>query len=164
MSLNLGQLQANARQAGWPESEIAKSAAIAMYESGGNPKVLNDGSRTHTTEHSVGLYQINTLAHHGYSIAQLQDPLTNAQIALQIWRGRPNYRDWVTSNGKYNNDYKGIASQSRAIYAAGGGQLVDTGNVQQIVDSGVAGSVSDSANVVFYIVAAGGLMLLLSKR
>lgn len=125
MSYSLAQIQSLLRQAGWPENQIVRAAAIVKYESGGNPNAINNGSAG-TNEHSVGLLQINTLAHHGYTIAQLEDPITNLQIALSIWRGRPNYADWYNSNRKYNNDYQGIASQSLAVYQGGGGGNVSS--------------------------------------
>lgn len=121
MSYNLAQLQNLSRQAGWPENQIAKVAAIEMYESSGDPNIVNNGSSTHTNEYSVGLLQINTLSHRDAgTIAQLQDPIYNLQYALRLWQGRPNWQDWYTSNNKYNQDYRGIASQSRAIYVQGG--------------------------------------------
>jgi hypothetical protein len=116
MTLSLAEIQNLNRQVGWPESEIIKSSAIAKYESGGKADALNDGSRTGTTEYSVGLYQINTLVHHGYSIQQLQDPFTNSSIALQLWRSSPSYADWYNSNLKYLRDYDGIATQARNVY------------------------------------------------
>ena len=119
MSLSLAQIQSLLRQVGWPEDQIAKAAAIAIYESGGKPGALNDGSRTGTNEYSVGLFQINTLAHQGYSLSQLQDPATNATIALQLWRARPSYGDWYNSNLKFQRDYQGVASQSNSIYGGG---------------------------------------------
>lgn len=114
--MNLAQIQSLLRQVGWPEDQIIKASAIAMYESNGNPAIVNDGSNTGTTEYSVGLFQINTLAHHGYTISQLKDPATNATIALQLWHNRPSYADWYLSNQKYNNDYQGIATQAARVY------------------------------------------------
>jgi|CXWL01.1.fsa_nt_gi hypothetical protein len=135
---NLSQIQSLLRQVGFPENQIAKAAAIVMYESGGNSDAINDGSSTNSVEYSVGLLQINTRAHKNYSVAQLKDPIINLTEALRIWRGRPNWQDWYNSNKKYNSNYKGIAAQSQAIYNAGGN------NVQVITSVQPSGSATIS--------------------
>lgn len=157
MRLSLAQLQSNARQAGFPESQIVKAAAIAKYESNGDPLIINSGIKGYNPEYSIGLYQINTLAHHGYTIEQLQNPLTNAQIALGLLQNRPNWGDWYLSNGKYNRDYLGIASQSRAIYDSGDNALstVDTISVD-------ATGEDESDNTALYILLGLGALILLS--
>lgn len=124
--MNLSELQNLNRQVGWPEDQIVKSSAIGIYESGGNPNAVNDGSRTGTNEYSVGLYQINTLAHHGYTIEQLKDPFLNSSIALQLWRARPNYADWYNSNLKYQRDYQGVATRAYQVYSQG--SITNQGN------------------------------------
>lgn len=163
-NLSLSQLQALFRAAGWPESQIAKGAAIAMYESNGNPKALNDGSSTNTNEYSVGLMQINTLAHRGYSIAQLQDPLTNLRIALGIWQGRPSWADWYNSNRKFNSNYLGIAAKSLALYSQGGGVVstVSVTPVSNAIDAGTHDILTDtgSNDKTIFIIAAVGLLAL----
>ena len=119
---NLTQLQALLRQVGFPENQIAKMSAIGIYESGGCTDIINPGIAGYNPEYSVGLFQINTLAHKEYSVAQLQNPIINAQMALKLWKARTNYGDWYLSNQKYNNDYQGIASQARSVYNGNGVQ------------------------------------------
>jgi hypothetical protein len=157
---NLAQLQALTRQAGFPESEIAKAAAIWMYESSGDPSAVNDGSSTNTVEYSVGLAQINTRAHKNYTVEQLKNPDINLKEALRIWRGRPNYADWFNSNKKYERDYRGIASQSRTIYANGGTSIITADQVPAILNN-PAGTKTEEG-VIFY--AGVGLLLLMLIR
>ena len=89
--MNAGQLQQILRQAGWPESLIVTMAAIGLAESSGNPTAHNPVP----PDDSYGLWQINMIgslgpkrrAQYGLSSnADLYDPLTNARIALDIYR------------------------------------------------------------------------------
>lgn len=66
--------------------------AIAQVESGLNPNAIGDNG------HSVGLYQLNDQGEGaGMSVAQRQDPLTNARVALArvgaVYRANPGL-DW----------------------------------------------------------------------
>lgn len=156
--MNLAQIQNLLRQVGFPEDQIIKASAICMYESGGNPNAINDGSRTGTREYSVGLFQINTLAHHGYTIEQLKDPFVNSQIALQLWRARPNYFDWYNSNLKYQRDYLGIATQARQVYSGNSGiTTVDTSTTNQ-----QGNDVNSDDNTGLYILLGFAALLLLT--
>jgi hypothetical protein len=85
-----------ANAAGFPNPELA--AAIAMAESGGKADSVARSSR----EHSVGLWQINVLAHKQYSPADLLDPETNARAAFSISHGGKDWRPWAAyTNGSY---------------------------------------------------------------
>lgn len=114
---SLLELQQLYRSVGFPENTIAKIAAIAMYESGGNPNAINDGSSTDTVEYSVGLLQINTRVHKKYSVNELKNPIINAQEALRIYKLQ-GWNAWYNSNIKYKNNYRNIASESRRVYTA----------------------------------------------
>lgn len=112
---NLAQLQQLSREAGWPEHLIAKAAAIWMYESSGNPKAHNPRG-----ENSWGLAQINLPFHPTMTVAKACDPLTALRYAYKLYKARPDWGDWYNSNKSYNANARGIAAQSRAIYAGGG--------------------------------------------
>lgn len=89
--LSRADLEALARGAGFPESEVAHAATIALRESGGNPRAVNDTRkgplpRGHRREFSKGLWQINVLAHPRYANVDLFDPARNARAAHDIWR------------------------------------------------------------------------------
>lgn len=115
MAYNLTQIQSLLRQAGWPENLIAKYAAIVMYESGGDPNQHNTRG-----EDSYGLLQIYYRYHTDFDRSRYNDPLYNLRYAYGVYQGEHDH-GWITSVGKYNRDYQGIASRSRAIYNAGGG-------------------------------------------
>lgn len=135
MLYTLAQLQDLLRQAGWPDVTIDTVdgpapliplfASFGLAESTGNPSAHNP-----TNEDSWGLWQINRRAHPQYSVAELMDPLTNAQVALQVyndqgtraWGVGPDWDGSYLSRGRYN--------ESLALYQQGQ-QSVGSSNVWQ---------------------------------
>lgn len=115
MAYSIAQLQQLLIQAGCPSDKVVILAAIGMAESSGNPNAVNNGTGTHSVEYSVGLWQINTLAHKNYSVAQLKDPRTNAQEAVRILRVQ-GLRAWgAYTDGRY------LKYMAASRLAAGGG-------------------------------------------
>lgn len=108
-NLSLAQLQELADQAGFPDPALA--AAVAMGESHGNPVALNDNP---PREHSIGLWQINTLAHRQFDPGSLTDPTYNATAAFQVYvaAGR-SWQPWGSyTDGSYRQFYTGPSSPS----------------------------------------------------
>jgi Lysozyme like domain len=110
---NYQQLQQLWVQAGGNPAAAALMAAIALSESGGNPRALNNNPAT--GDYSVGLWQINYFgnlapsrtARYG-TPSQLQaNPLLNAQAAVDLYAG-----------GKGLGNWSGDAAY--AAYASGG--------------------------------------------
>lgn len=136
---SLAELQSMLRAAGFPENSIVRMAAIGIYESGGNPNAINGGvwytnsrgQRVFSDEYSVGLYQINTKAHKNYSVADLKIPAINLAEALRIYQTQ-GLSAWKISNGKFNSDFQGKASQSQAIYNQIGGAPVVINSVNDL--------------------------------
>jgi len=92
-----------ATRAGFADPKLA--AAIAMAESGGVPGARVRSSR----EDSVGLWQINLLAHPSYDAEQMKDPEQNALAALDISRGGTDWRPWSAfKNGAYKRWKTGV--------------------------------------------------------
>ena len=92
------QLQQVLRQAGWPEDLVPVMSAIGMAESSGRTTAINNRPGR---GYSVGLWQINLLAHREYTAAQMQDPLANARAAFAIYR-REGLRAWGSyTDGRY---------------------------------------------------------------
>jgi hypothetical protein len=80
-----------ARDAGWDEDDAAHAAQLAMRESGGDPRAVNDTrGKVHpagvTDELSVGLWQINTLSSPQWSVEWLKAPKHNASAAYDLFR------------------------------------------------------------------------------
>jgi len=90
--LTKGELVRLARDVGFPDADFA--ASIAMRESGGDPMALNNNP---PREVSVGLWQINTLVHHKYSIEDLRDPKRNAEYAYEISKHGTDWSPWSTA-------------------------------------------------------------------
>lgn len=150
---SLAQLQSLSRQAGWPESLIAKAAAIWMYESNGNPNAHNGNG-----ENSWGLAQINLPYHPTMNAAKAQDPITALTYAYKLYRQRGNWEDWHNSNIKYNNNYKGIAAQSRSIYSGGSGDTPVTNSVVNSI-SGNAAGIGTKGIFIVALVGIGALLI-----
>jgi hypothetical protein len=133
---DLAQLQALLRQAGWPDIVIntmdgpapliPMMASIAQAESSGWSNAHNPSG-----EDSWGLLQVNRRAWPQYSAAQLQDPLTNLQIALQIyniqglraWGPSPDSPSRATDSSYLT---RGEYNRSLSIYYAGNSAAIDT--------------------------------------
>ena len=77
--------------AGGPASQANTAAAIALAESGGNPNAVN-----HNKDGSIdrGLWQINSV-HGALSTFGVQ---ANARAAVQLFKARHGFGDWVTYN------------------------------------------------------------------
>ena len=76
--------------AGGNPAKAAVAACIAQHESSGNPGVTSGNPDGGT---NVGLWQLDTPGGKGagYSVGQLQNPITNARVAIQ---GSSNGNDW----------------------------------------------------------------------
>lgn len=158
---NLSQLQSLSRQAGWPESLIAKAAAIWMYESGGNPNAHNPRG-----ENSWGLAQINLPFHPTMNAAKAQDPITALTYAYKLYRARPDWGDWYNSNKKYNANFQGIAAQSRAIYSNGGDSGTPVSNsIVNTVSANTTSAAGIGTRGIFIVALVGlGALLILGQR
>lgn len=129
-----------------------------MYESNGDPHAHNPNG-----ENSWGLAQINLPYHSTMTVATATNPITALTYAYKLYRARPDWGDWYNSNVKYNNNYQGIAAQSRAIYGNG---IQDTASVQpntidEVFDVGNIATVdvpdATNPNTVFAIQAGAVL-------
>jgi hypothetical protein len=81
-----------AASAGFRNSDLAVAVAIALAESGGDPRAVcvdANGSR------DEGLWQINSV--HGYPSSCTFDPSCSATVAYRLYLGRGHaFGDWVT--------------------------------------------------------------------
>lgn len=109
MSLTMAQVYAYARQAGFAPDTAIIATAIAMAESGDNPKARGDISlETSYWGPSVGLEQIRTVKSQtgkgtDRDIARLDDdPLANMIAAYNISDHGRDFTPWTTyTSGKY---------------------------------------------------------------
>lgn len=95
-SYTTGQLKSLWILAGGPPSAAAAAACIAMHESSGEPAVTSanpDGGV------NVGLWQLDTRGKGaGHTVAQLQNPLTNARLTVAATGGGRDWSAWATAS------------------------------------------------------------------
>jgi hypothetical protein len=85
-----------ATRAGFPNVQLA--VAIALAESGGVPQAVTRSSR----ENSIGLWQINLMAHPQYTEDDMKNPELNANAAFAISKGGNDWRPWSAyKNGAF---------------------------------------------------------------
>jgi len=108
--LTLAQLRTLAIAAGFPDPDVA--AAVAMAESGdgrtADPYAVRD-TRNRTDlppntqpEWSIGLWQINVLAHPSADPTRLNDPAYNATQAMIVSNNGTDWSHWTTyTHGTY---------------------------------------------------------------
>lgn len=96
-ALSKAELMRLATAAGFPDPNLA--AAVALAESGGNPRAIGVGPR----ERSIGLWQINLHAHKAYSEEALKIPEQNAAAAFAIYTSAGGkWTPWgAYTNGSY---------------------------------------------------------------
>ena len=91
---NTAQLKQLWQAAGGSAGSATNAACHAMQESSGRVSVTSsnpDGGI------NVGLWQLDTKGvGAGYSVAQLQDPMTNARITVAATRDGANWSQWAT--------------------------------------------------------------------
>jgi hypothetical protein len=136
-----------ARRAGFSGQALVTALAIADAESGFNPAAQN----LKYPDHSIGLWQINQLAHRGRygSDSALMNPLANARAAYAISGGGRNWGAWSTySSGAYKG-YLSVAQQlARSVTSSGrsisGGSSAPAAAGRSLSDSGLKSTLTGS--------------------
>ncbi len=111
-TLSADQIRQYASGAGFAGDDLNIAVAVALAESGGNPRAYNGVGR----DNSYGLWQINMIGSLGparrkqfglSSNDQLYDPATNARAAYAIKKGS-GWSAWTTyTSGKYKQHMSG---------------------------------------------------------
>ena len=102
--------------AGGSQATADTAAAIAQAESGGNPAaILNTAfpnlpgyhppAKGNLPEYSVGLWQVNLVAHPQYTAAAMLTPRLNAIAAVAISNGGLSFSAWSTYKSGAYKDY-----------------------------------------------------------
>lgn len=98
-NLSTAEIAGYAQAAGFQGNDLAIAVAIAMAESGGNPKITN-----HNTNGSMdfGLWQINTVHPELLQSGSWSNPADNARMAYTLYHNRRGFKDWAAfNNGSY---------------------------------------------------------------
>lgn len=130
MKLGPERIAALAYDAGFRGRDLEVAVAVALAESGGDPKIPGDvGIQDRTWGPSIGLWQIRSLhADRGTGRTRDQvanlDPATNARHARVIWRERGgSFAAWSAyTNGSYRQHLDVARRAARAV--RGGGTVV----------------------------------------
>jgi hypothetical protein len=129
-------------------AKISMAVAIALAESGGNPKAHNDKGR----DNSYGLWQINMLAHTTSELGigsndALYDPVTNAKAMVKISKSGATWKPWTTYPLKAAA-FLPAATAAVALYLANPSKQAEyvVGTVDQVTDgaASLAQSVSEA--------------------
>jgi hypothetical protein len=101
-NLNAAQIAQVAANAGFQNQDLVTAVAIALAESGGDPKVVGDQSIT--PGGSIGLWQINLRWHPEFANMDLTDPQTNANAAFSVYQDAgDSFVPWSTfKSGAYS--------------------------------------------------------------
>lgn len=100
---SFSQLLDLANGAGFSGQDAVTAAAVALAESGGNPKAYNPEIRAGTSinKGSYGLWQIYLQDHPEFEGVDLYDPQVNADAAYRTYRTAGNsFAPWSTYNSK----------------------------------------------------------------
>jgi hypothetical protein len=103
MKLSAAEIAVYAMQAGFTGDNLVTAVAIALAESGGDPKASGDNGT------SYGLWQIHWTVHPEFDSAQLFDPQYNANAAFLLYQRRGNFEDWSTFDPKDGSTPKYLA-------------------------------------------------------
>ena len=122
-----------ARGAGFRGENLVRAVAIAGAESRYNAKAQN----LKYPDHSIGLWQINQLAHKGRfgSDSALKNPLKNAKAAFALFRS-PGFRPWSTWPGAA----QGYMAKARAAVLGSRGKAGGGGGSGGSVGGSIVGS------------------------
>lgn len=146
--MSVAEIAQVAREAGFSEKQIPTVVAIALAESGGNPRNRYTPEESGGTDNSYGLWQINMIDKPGYMLGaerrrkfglrsneDLYNPSVNAKIAYLL-SGGSNFNAWTTyTKGNYKTKLnfvnKQLKEQNANKKGGKGGGLNGT-NVQPV--------------------------------
>lgn len=170
MTYSYAQLEAIAKEGGFPDNMLGLMAAIAIAESGGNPNALNpsdNGGR----QSSFGLWQISTGTHNPPD-PNWADPVVNARLAFGKYQSQ-GLGAWGTyTSGAYKSYMQGQVPPDVNIGPpAGGGSgggAPGAGGTSSasLTDpstwfNSFLGPLADVTNYVVWVaITAGGLVLI----
>ena len=127
------QLYSLAVSVGLPSSNALIASAIAMAESSGDSNAINPGGNG-DIEYSVGLWQINLLAHPQYTVSQMQDPTQNAKAMSVISNGGTSWGAWGTYTSGLYRKYMNSTIATTAVSSPSPYSSLSSGNPTGLLD------------------------------
>jgi hypothetical protein len=139
-TLSITQMYALARSAGLSSARAVVAAAVGMAESSGRTAITSNNPDGGT---NVGVWQLDTKGvGAGYTVAQLQDPQTNAKVMAKGSKNGEDWGPWETfATGAYTKFLPGAEQASEAEQTSSGGGP----NWLKIILNGIAGGGAGAA-------------------
>jgi len=134
-------------KAGGSITSAPMALARALAESSGQTAVTSGNPDGGT---NVGMWQLDTRGvGSGYSVSQLQNPLTNAQITVKATGNGANWSQWADNYGKFLNQANGDVAAFSGAAAGNSGGLAGYANdlLKGIEGIASAGAASAAAGV-----------------
>lgn len=137
--LSRAQIANAMRRAGWPESAIPIGVAVALAESGGNPRAVNRANRNGSADY--GLFQINSIHKTILASGDRYDPVDNARMALRVYKDAGSkWTPWsVYKHGTYRKYYTGKADGNPSTTVDDSGTDDPLKKLQEGIDNGDIG-------------------------
>lgn len=136
--LTPSQIAGAAKQAGFPDSELATATAVALAESGGETTATNRNTNGST---DYGLWQINTVHGSLLSSGDKFSALDNARMAYTVYsRAGNKWTPWVTYNrGTYRTflPQASLAARSPSVPSVAGQTGGGTADTPASTSSGI---------------------------
>lgn len=176
MALSRDQLATLARNAGFTGKDVDIAVAVALAESGGNPRAYNGKDR----DRSYGLWQINMIGGMGpdrrkalgiSSNDALFDPATNARAARMVWKSQ-GWNGWTTyTRGTYKKFMTATSSAAadNPVAASVGGKGLDptlgiASSINSFGENFLKGFASIGAVIVAVVLLVLGVVILLRSQ
>lgn len=127
--LSAAQIAGYAAGAGFKGQALTNAVAVALAESGGDPRAVGVNSDRHRSR-DRGLWQINDYWHRNVSDAQAFDPAAAARHAFRISKGGRDWSPWTTWPAA------ATAQMPKARIGVAQAQRAGGGRVQPVVGNG----------------------------
>lgn len=169
-TLSVSEIRTHAANAGFTGKDLDIAVAVALAESGGNPKAHN----ATPPDDSYGLWQINMLGAMGperrkrfgiTSNEQLYDPAINAKAAYSIFKSQGWDKGWTTySSGKYKSYLPAIGIDDKPVNQDDDGYAGIKGAINSFGETVFkAGSNFVGISVAIALLAVGVVFLIMSS-
>lgn len=137
--MDMRSIAESAYRAGFRDTNLTLAVAVAMAESGGDPRATNRNTNGST---DLGLWQINDRVWDGLlKTGAWTDPDANARMAYAIWSQESDsrkWKDWVTFNRGMHLQYMPRAAIAAAQATKDNGKVMTpvAGGTQTVPSSG----------------------------
>lgn len=165
-ALSISEIRQHAANAGFTGDDLDIAVAVALAESGGDPKKHNPKP----PDNSYGLWQINMLGDMGperrkrfglTSNDQLFDPATNARAAYSIFKTQGWEKGWTTyKSGKYKSFMPAIGIDGKPVNQDDDGYAGLKSAINSFGETVFKGAANFTGAMIAIALLGGGVILL----